>query len=72
MVCPASSMCVARTIPSSADWPVPKRSLSARSASASLTASTGQRARSGSERRCTRPLRVSSVAPRSERVQARR
>src|SRR4030088_2935990 len=58
-------MWVARTIPSSADWPVPKRSLKLRSAVDSLTANTGQpRAPEASRPRTrTRPDVVSSIAP---------
>ena len=62
---PASSTLLARTIPSSADWPVPWRSLSARSVRASLTASTGQRSSPAcsSRRSRTSPVVVSSVPP---------
>ena len=71
---PASSTWLARTIPSSADWPVPWRSLSARSVRASLTASTGQRSlpSSSSRRSRTSPVVVSSVPPISSLERARR
>ena len=41
LVRPASSRFVVRRMPSSVDWPVPKRSLNTRSVTASLTAITG-------------------------------
>ncbi len=62
---PASSRLVARRIPSTVDWPVPKRSLKARSVRDSLTASTGQASapRASSARTRSSPVVVSSVAP---------
>src|SRR3954447_1683541 len=52
-------------MPSSTDWPVPKRSLNARSARASLTAITGTASppSASSARRRTSPVVVSSVPP---------
>ena len=52
-------------MPSSADWPVPKRSLNVRSATASLTAMTGhaRRPSASSARSRTSPVLVSSVPP---------
>ena len=69
---PASSTWLARTIPSSADWPVPWRSLSARSVRASLTASTGQRSSPRARAGAAAPARWSSPrcrrsAPRASR-----
>src|SRR3954467_12653092 len=64
-VSPASSRFVARRIPSSTDCPVPKRSLNARSARASLTAITGTASppAASSARSRTSPVVVSSVPP---------
>src|SRR5215210_2723742 len=62
---PASRRLVARMMPSSADWPVPWRSLNARSVNASLTAITGHSSAPSASRRRSRtsPVVVSSVAP---------
>src|SRR3954447_21312351 len=64
-VCPAKSRFVARRMPSSTDCPVPKRSLNARSARASLTAITGtaRPPAASSARSRTSPVVVSSVPP---------
>src|SRR5436190_1927675 len=65
MVWPATKRLVARRMPSSADCPVPKRSLKARSDAASLTARIGNFSRPARSiaRRPTRPDVVSSVPP---------
>src|SRR3954453_9726198 len=65
MVWPATKRLVARRMPSSADCPVPKRSLKARSDAASLTARIGNFSRPARSiaRSPTSPEGVSSVPP---------